>query len=172
MRCVAPQRPTGRATLYGAVGIGLFALFNPWVYNEVVAGHLVMVLAYAGLIGLFAEMLHGRNASTMRLALWTALIEAQLQFFILAMLALVVFACTTRKWTPSIFGVIIVLPSVIGLIAERGMLLRIPYGVTWQANQSVPPLPLLALGGYFAGYSDRLGAVAVDRGLRGRRYSL
>ena len=46
---------------------------------------------------------------------------------------------------------------LVGIVAERGMLLRIPYGVTWQANQSVPPLPLLALGGYFPGYSDRLG---------------
>jgi hypothetical protein len=160
MRCVAAACAYWSTTIFGAVGIGLFALFNPWVYNEVVAGHLVMVLAYAGLIGLFAEMLHGRNASTVRLALWTAMIEAQLQFFILAMLALIVFASTTRKWMPPVFGAIVALPSVIGLLAERGTLLRIPYGVTWQANQSVPPIPLLSLGGYFPGYADRLGLVA------------
>lgn len=160
MRCVAAATAYWSTTRAGAVGIGLFALFNPWVYNEVVAGHLVMVLAYAGLIGLFAEMLAGRNASTVRLALWTALIEAQLQFFILAMLALIVFASTTRKWTPPIFGAIIALPSVIGLIADRGTLLRIPYGVAWQTNQSVAPLPLLSLGGYFPGYADRLGLAA------------
>jgi hypothetical protein len=160
MRCVAAASSYWKTGLPGTIGIGLFALFNPWVYNEVVAGHLVMVLAYAGLIGLFAEMLHGRNASVVRLALWIALIEAQLQFFILAMLALAVFASTTRKWLPLVFGVVIALPSAIGLIAERGTLLRIPYVVTWQANQSVQPLPLLALGGYFPGYADRLGIVA------------
>jgi hypothetical protein len=160
MRCVAAAAAYWSTTLCGSVGIGLFALFNPWVYNEVVAGHLVMVLAYAGLIGLFAEMLQGRNASTVRLALWTTLIEAQLQFFILAMLALAVFATTTRRWMPPIFGAIVALPSVIGLIANRGTLLHIPYGVTWQANQSVAPLPLLSLGGYFPGYADRLGPAA------------
>jgi hypothetical protein len=160
MRCVAAATTYWSTTIFGSVGVGLFALFNPWVYNEVVAGHLVMVLAYAGLIGLFAEMLNGRNASTVRLALWAALIEAQLQFFILAMLALIVFASTTRKWLPPLFGAIVALPSVIGLFAERGTLLRIPYGVTWQANQSVPPIPLLSLGGYFPGYADRLGLVA------------
>ena len=45
-----------------------------------------MVLAYAGFIGLLVEMLRGHNASSLRLAAWIALIEAQLQFFVLAML--------------------------------------------------------------------------------------
>jgi len=143
-----------------AAGIGCFALFNPWVYNQVVAGHLVMVLAYGGLIGLFAEMLRGRSASPVRLALWIALVEAQLQFFILAMLALVVFACATRKWLPPAAGILVALPSIVGLIAERGTLLNIPYEFEWQTNQSVAPGPLLGLGGYFAGYADRLGAIA------------
>ncbi len=74
-----------------SAGIGMFAIFNPWVYNEVVAGHLVMVLSYGALLGFIAEMLRGRDASSVRLALWLALIEAQLQFFIVAMLALIVF---------------------------------------------------------------------------------
>jgi hypothetical protein len=143
-----------------AIGLGLFALFNPWVYNEVVAGHLVMVLAYGALIGLFAEMLRGREASSVRLALWVALIEAQLQFFLLGTIALVAFAVTTRKWLPVALSAIVALPSMIGLLAERASLLHIPYSVEWQVNQSVWPLPLLALRGYFAGYADRLGIAA------------
>jgi hypothetical protein len=143
-----------------AVGVGLFALFNPWVYNEVVAGHLVMVLAYGGLIGLFAEMLRGREACPVRLALWAALVEAQLQFFIVALVGLALFAAATRKWSPLFFGVVVALPSIVGLIGERAALLRIPYGVTWQTNQSVAPLALIGLGGYFPGYSDRLGLAA------------
>lgn len=160
MRCVAEASSRWESEWPAALGIGLFALFNPWVYNEVVAGHLVMVLAYAGLIGLFAEMLRGRDASSVRLALWIALIETQLQLFIVALLALVTFALATRKWLPALIGTLVALPSIIGLVAERGTLLRIPYVVTWQTNQSVAPLPLLGLGGYFPGYADRLGIVA------------
>ena len=160
MRCVAAASSHWESSWPAAVGIGLFTLFNPWVYNEVVAGHLVMVLAYAGFIGLLVEMLRGHNASWLRLAAWIALIEAQLQFFVLAMLALGFFAFATRKWLPLAFGVIFSLPSAIGLFAERGALLRIPYSVTWQTNQSVAPLALLGLGGYFPGYADRLGIAA------------
>jgi hypothetical protein len=143
-----------------AVGAGIFALFNPWVYNEVVAGHLVMVLAYAGLIGLLAEMTRGRDASTVRLALWLALIEAQLQFFIVAAGVLVVFAMVTKKWLAPVAGVLVALPSIVGLFAERGALLQTPYSVPWQANQSLSPVALLSLGGYFPGYADRLGLAA------------
>jgi hypothetical protein len=143
-----------------AVGVGLFTLFNPWVYNEVVAGHLVMVLAYAGLLNLFAEMLRGRDASPVRLALWLALVAVQLQFFIVAMVALAIFAFATRKWLPPIAGVVYALPSIVGLFAERNEFLRIPYNLTWQTNQSVAPAALSALGGYFPGYSDRLGLAA------------
>jgi hypothetical protein len=160
MRAVAAMADQWRCTPPAAIGLGLFALFNPWVYNQVVAGHLVMVLAYAAFIGLLAEMLRGADASWVRLALWLALIAAQLQFFILAMFALVAFAIATKKWQPLVAGALIALPSLIGVIAERSALLGIPYTVTWQANQSIDPLALLSLSGYFAGYSDRLGLTA------------
>jgi len=157
MRTAARAAAEWGASWPAAVGIGFFALFNPWVYNQVVAGHLVMVFAYAGLLGLFSEMLRGRSASPVRLALWIVLVAAQLQFFILAMVALVVFACATRKWLPPAAGLIVALPTVVGLIAERASLVNIPYEVEWQTNQSVAPGPLLGLSGYFAGYADRLG---------------
>lgn len=141
-------------------GIALFVIFNPWVYNQVVAGHLVMVLAYGGFLGLLAEMARGGGASPIRLALWVVLIEAQLQFFIVALAALIVFAIVTKKWLPVVTGILVALPSIVGLIAERGVLLQTPYSAEWQANQSILPLPLLSLGGYFAGYADRLGLAA------------
>lgn len=159
-RCAASVMERWAGSAPAAIGIGLFAAFNPWVYNEVVAGHLVMVLAYAGTIGMFAEMLRGNDASPVRLALWIALVEAQLQLFIVAMVALAIFATATRKWLPLVAGAIVALPSIVGVVAERGALLKIPYGLEWQANQSVAPLALLGLGGYFTGYSDRLGVVA------------
>jgi hypothetical protein len=160
MRGVAGIAVRLNAPFSAALGIGLFALFNPWVYNEVVAGHLVMVLAYGGVIGLLAEMLRGRDASQVRLALWIGLIEAQLQLFILATFALVAFALVTKKWLPPLAAVLFALPSIVGLAAERNALLQIPYGLTWQANQSVAPAALLGLGGYFTGYADRLGPAA------------
>ncbi len=143
-----------------AAGVGLFATFNPWVYNEVVAGHLVMVLAYGGTIALFGEMLRGRAASPVRLALALALVESQLQFFIVAMVALVPFAIVTKKWLPPVAGVVLALPSIVGLAAEHGAMLRIPYSLEWQVNQSVAPTSLASLSGYFAGYADRLGVAA------------
>jgi hypothetical protein len=158
--CSARIASSWSASPIAAWGIGLFALFNPWVYNEVVAGHLVMVLAYGGFIGMLAEMLRGRRASMVRLALWIALIEAQLQFFIAAMVALTAFAAVTRKWLAPALGVLVAMPSIVGLIAERATLLETPYGVTWQTNQSVAPAALLSLGGYFPGYADRLGVAA------------
>lgn len=160
MRCVAAAAAHWGAQAPAALGIGFFALFNPWVYNEVVAGHLIMVLAYVGLIGCFAEMLRGKDASAVRLALWLALIEAQLQFFIVALLALAAFAIATKKWLPPLIGIAVALPSIVGLVADRSTLLRIPYTVEWQVNQSVLPVPLLGLGGYFPGYADRLGPAA------------
>lgn len=145
----------------GAAGIAAFAIFNPWVYNEVVAGHLIMVLAYGALLGLFGEMLRGPNASPLRLALWVVLALAQLQFFVVAWIATIVFAAMFgQKWLPVIAGIVVALPAVVGVIAERGALLQTPYLLQWQANQSLYPLPLLTLGGYFAGYADRLGVVA------------
>ncbi|MGB6522658.1 MAG: hypothetical protein WBE83_12895 [Candidatus Cybelea sp.] len=141
-------------------GAAFFALFNPWVYNEVVAGHLIMVLAYGGLLGLLAEMTRGSDASSVRLSLWLVLIEAQLQFFIVAVAALAVFALMTKKWLPLAAGAIVALPSVVGVLAERPVLLQTPYSVAWQANQSLSPFALLSLGGYFPGYAERLGLTA------------
>ena len=143
-----------------AAAIGLFALFNPWVYNQVVAGHLVMVLAYGGILGLAAEMLLGADASAVRLALWLVLISLQLQFFLVASLALVIFAIPTKKWLPPIAGAVAALPALIGLILERAIILQTPYNLVWQANQSVDPGALTALRGYFPGYADRLGLAA------------
>lgn len=160
MRAVAAMGERWRSALPASIGLGLFALFNPWVYNQVVAGHLAMVLAYAASIGLLTEMLRGASASPLRLGLWLVLIATQLQFFILAMLALAVFASVTKKWQPLVVGALVVLPSAIGVLAERSALRGIPYTLTWQANQSIDPVALLSLGGYFAGYADRLGLTA------------
>jgi len=105
-------------------------------------------------------MLRGSKASPVRLALWLVLVESQLQFFIVGMLALVLFASRTRKWLPPVAGVVLALPTIVGLFAERGTIARTPYSLAWQVYQSVAPGALSALGGYFPGYADRLGLAA------------
>ena len=142
------------------IGMIAFALFNPWVYNEVVAGHLIMVLAYGATIGLIAEMSLGRNASAARCALWLVLAQTQLQFLIVTLTAALFFALATRKWLVPAAGVVMALPSAIGVIAERSALAKTPYTLAWQANQSVLPAALTALRGYFPGYADHLGDLA------------
>ncbi len=137
-----------------------FLLFNPWVYNEIVAGHLVMVLAYGATIGLFAEMSLGRAASQLRCALWLSIAQTQLQFLIVALVAAILFAAMTRKWLLPIAGFALALPSVIGVVAEGSTLAKTPYTLAWQSNQSVAPAALSALGGYFPGYADRLSILA------------
>ncbi|HYL27646.1 MAG TPA: hypothetical protein VEW74_07410, partial [Candidatus Nitrosotalea sp.] len=83
-----------------------------------------------------------------------------LQFFLMGMLSLAVFAAVTRIWLPILAGALAGLPSFVGLAADRATLLRIPYGLEWQTNQSIQPAAFVGLGGYFAGYSDALGIAA------------
>ena len=144
-----------------AIGAGMLALFNPWVYNEVVAGHLVMVLSLRR-----PHRFAGRNAARPRgIAGPLGIVagfntEAQLQFFIVATAASIAFALVIKKWLPIAAAAIAALPTAVGLIADRGALLQTPYSVQWQANQSLSPVALLSLGGYFPGYADRLGLAA------------
>ena len=156
MRCAAAASAHWGAQAPAALGIGLFALFNPWVYNEVVAGHLIMVLAYVGLIGCFAEMAArpGRLRGSSR-ALDRADRSAAAVLYRRAA-ALSVLAIATKKWLPPLIGLAVALPSIAGLIADRGTCSD-PVYVEWQINQSLAPVPLLGLGGYFPGYADRLG---------------
>ncbi|MBV9234187.1 MAG: hypothetical protein JO030_09100, partial [Candidatus Eremiobacteraeota bacterium] len=72
---IAADRMAGRWGNAPPARLGLiaFTLFNPWVYNEVVAGHLIMVLAYGATVGLISEMSRGRRASSVRCSLWLLL---------------------------------------------------------------------------------------------------
>lgn len=142
------------------IGLIAFAVFNPWVYNEVVAGHLIMVLAYGATIALIAEMSLGRDARASHCALWLILAQTQLQFLIVALAAALFFAVRTRKWVVPATGAVTALPSAIGVLAERSTLAKTPYTLAWQANQSVSPAALTALRGYFPGYADHLGNLA------------
>ncbi len=144
--------PSGAAS--GAAA--LFAVFNPWVYNEVVAGHIYMVLAYAGTMLLLSEMMQARP-SQFRLGAFLLLTMGQLQFFLPSLVGVAAWTVVKRQ-PPSALAVAIVasLPIWIGLAAESSYLRAIPYSLAWQNNQSVDPLHGLLLVGYFALYENAL----------------
>lgn len=139
----------------------LFALCNPWVYNETVAGHLYMVLSYGASMLLLGEMLRSRPR-TPRLVLLPVLILPQLQFFVIALAALCVFAALRRKYVPLLCAMILALPVWVGLGFERSALLRTPYTAAWETSQSVSLPSAAVLSGYFAGYADHFGVLQID----------
>lgn len=143
-------------TLHGSltqtVTVELFALFNPWVYNEAVAGHLYMLLAYGGLLAIFSELLR-EEVRARRLSLLLLLILPQLQFFVLAMLAVTIHAVMRRTFLAFVSGVIVATPIWIGLLWDRPSLLQTPYTLAWETSQSVNPAQALVLMGYFANYT-------------------
>jgi hypothetical protein len=139
-----------------SLAAAVFATFNPWVYNEVVAGHLSLVLAYAATMLVAAEM-SSENPSLYRLTAFVLLTMEQLQFFLPAGAALVVWTAMRRKSAiPLLVVAMCSLPIWIGVAFERGYLLETPYTTTWQNGASLDPVRALVLSGYFTHYAGAL----------------
>ncbi len=152
----------GATPLVTAAGMA-FALFNPWVYTESVAGHLGMILAYGGSIGIVA-LLREEASRWNHMALLLAVVFVQIQFFVLMMTILLITAKQRSSRLAFAFGAVIASPVILGIFGEYGWLQTIPYTIVWQASQSVRFDEAIFLMGYFAGYTDRfylLGAFGV-----------
>lgn len=143
------------------VGIALeiFALFNPWTYNETVAGHMYMLLAYGASFAILAELLR-KTPRPRRLAVLLVLVLPQLQFFLIAMAALIVHGWLRRLYLPALSGIVIALPIWVGLAFDRSSLLHTPYTLAWESSQSVDPRSAMVLAGYFAGYTAHFNGFA------------
>jgi hypothetical protein len=139
----------------------MFAVFNPWVYNEIVAGHIYMVLAYGGILLLISETMQERT-SQFRLAAFLLLTMGQLQFFLPSLVGVAVWTIVKRErpWA-IIVAIVASSPIWIGLAAEAGYLRTLPYSLAWQSNESVDPSRAALLLGYFALYENALPAFAV-----------
>lgn len=146
------------ASQFQTAALQLFSIANPWVYNETVAGHTYMVLAYGALFGLVAELLK-RRSRTVCIALFLLLTLSQLQFFLIALVCVAVHAIARRTLTPLFTGILLGLPIWIGLLLERGSLLTTPYTLAWQLSQSVPSIPAIILRGYFTHYADGIAGI-------------
>lgn len=133
-----------------------FALFNPWVYAETVAGHTYMTLAYAATLWLTAEVVGGTSRPRVLVACM-ALALAQPQFFIVDACIVLVAAWRARCVWPAVFAGVLAVPAAIGVFADRPALSAIPYIESWQQAQSVSPLDAPLLVGYFAGYTSEFG---------------
>ena len=139
-----------------AIAAATFALFNPWVYNKVVAGHIFMVLAYGATMLAISEMLQP-EPSVRRLTIFMLLTLQQLQFFFPLFAAVAVWSLRRRgPFLPLAVAFIAALPVLVGIVADRRYLVSIPYTATWQTNASIAPRDALILFGYFAKYGEAL----------------
>jgi hypothetical protein len=170
----------GRDRKLLATAAAVVATFNPWVYNQIVAGHTYMIVAYAA-AGLLLALLAAReDATSIRASLLAVLAYVQLQIFLVLACVLAVIALQRRRWLAVATVVVVALPTAIGIAGEFGGLARTPITLPWEENQSVQPLQALVLGGYFADYASQfdgfgqlplavLAALAVAGAIVGRR---
>lgn len=142
-----------------AIGLMAFALFNPWVYTKTVAGHVIMVLAYGATMHLGAQLMRRRLRWT-RLAFALVLAYAQVQFFVIGLALLLLRARSRDAWKAMAFGVLLFLPTIVGVAGNFHALAAVPYTLAWQRSQSVAPLDAFLLDGYFAQYTAHIHAPA------------
>lgn len=140
-----------------AIGAMLLLCFNPWTYTELVAGHLPMLIAYAGLAWFSAEIARGRRASSLRLTLATLLVAQQIQFLLIFLVAALAAGFALRRWQPLIAALVLALPVWLGVLLGHAELARIPYTLAWERSQSLALLAALQARGYFARYATALG---------------
>lgn len=141
-------------SIYVSSACAVLSVFNPWVYNSLVAGHAFLLLAYAATFALIAELSRSRGIRWSHTALWIGVALVQIQFFLIDVAFLAVICAFARRYMPMVTALIVALPILAGTAFEAGSISSILYTLPWQANQSVPVLQGLLLGGYFAKYAE------------------
>ncbi len=138
----------------------LLILFNPWVWNKVVAGHIFMILAYGAVLGLCVTVFF-EPKRTARAAFFCALTAVQLQFYLPAMALAAVFALRQRRPHVPLAGLVVGSPTIVGLLANRSALEGVPYLLSWQMAQSVPLTSGALLAGSGSNYVEGLSPLIV-----------
>jgi hypothetical protein len=140
------------------IGCVAIAAFNPWSYDEIVAGHILMVLAFAGAMMALSYALEGREDVLMALTL--LIVFQQIQYFIVSVVGLSMLLLR-RRWVLTIVTICVAFaPVAFGVFEEFHRLSATPYFLTWQNSQSLAPVSALLLSGYFGGYDKALGLLA------------
>lgn len=128
----------------------LAALFNPWTYNEVVAGHVFMLFAYALTFPLAAACV-AKPRSPNVIVLLLVLTLCQLQFFVIDA-AVVLWVVPEYRGRMLAAIVIVASPIIVGVLFEKTYLTAIPYAVSWQRSASLEWRDAPRLIGYFTTY--------------------
>jgi hypothetical protein len=140
----APDRP-------GALVLTGFLCLNPWVYSELVAGHLGMLLAYGSTIVVGAELARPEpRPRATALAMFGA--SFQPQFFALAWLGCILRSRTRGARMGATYGALAILPFAAGIASHPAVVASTPLTLTWERVQSVHPLDAFLVRGYFARY--------------------
>lgn len=147
-----------------ALAIALLLTASPWTYNELVAGHLAMLLAYACTALLCTELL--MDEPDVRLSTLCVFgIAFQPQFFLLiALLCIARFKAVAAR-AGLAYGAVAFLPYVVGVTSQFRWIEMTPFAMTWERMQSVPLAAGVVLRGYFthysAGFDGPLGTTGV-----------
>ncbi|MGD1068348.1 MAG: hypothetical protein ABR975_16175 [Vulcanimicrobiaceae bacterium] len=128
---------------------GVVAVFNPWTYDEVVAGHLLMIIAFAAM-GLTVATLRDRRRAPL---IEVLLAFHQLQFFVVCILVALRRLCRAEHRRMLVVLLLVVAPIAVGVVFDRHSLLQTPRLVSWEREQAVAPLDALLLRGYYTGYA-------------------
>lgn len=136
-----------------AAVLAAFAVLNPWVYSELVAGHVVMVLAYSLLIALVAETTRGVPRTWCVLVL-SALLITQIEFWLVAVIPFMAWCVWKKQTAAAVMCWLSALPVLVGIAASLHALAGTSYNLEWQQAQSVAPGTAVALLGYAFGYAQ------------------
>ena len=138
----------------------LFAVFNPWVYTELVAGHVFMVMSYGFILWLTSEILRPKPRSA-RLVLWSALLVCQIEFLMFAIVPMTIWLLRTRRFLALAALLTAAFPIAFGILTHYQEVRSTPYLLEWQASQSIALGDALLLRGYFTHYAAAFGSVSI-----------
>ena len=140
------------ASTPATVALALVAVLNPWVFTEEVAGHPYMILAYAVVLALIAEI--GR-AVPREWALGTlaALSIIQIEFFLILAFPFAAWCVTRRRWGPLFVMIAFAAPLILGIFTEYQAIRETPYTLAWQERSSIALDQGALLTGYGPDYA-------------------
>ncbi len=146
------------ARVFGAprwfgISLATASLFNPWMYEKLVAGHLTMMLSLAVCFFTASSLVAG-EVSPVGLFVCGYVAAFQIQYGLLAgaILFIIVPSFRVAKYTAA-GALTSLLPSIIGISLEHSFLRSIPFSVPWQINNSVPLGQGMLLDGYSSNYT-------------------
>lgn len=141
------------------VACALFATLNPWMYTELVAGHIFMVMSYGFLMWLAAEVLRPEPRPAW-LVLWSALLVCQIEFLAFVFVPIVIWFLRRHQYVALFALCVAVVPIAFGIFAHYTDIRQTPFLLEWQVSQSIAIFDALTFRGYFAQYASTFAPVA------------